>query len=106
VRALAVTGPSAPTIFPDLADRRRNRPARITRRCCTRDRRAGRTPKPIIDKLAGRVCASHRSSDVPTAQSRDGAEVMGMTPGRNTRPISTRGNQVVDIVRRSGAKAQ
>jgi tripartite-type tricarboxylate transporter receptor subunit TctC len=105
-RALAVTGPTRSSIFPDLP---------TVAEAALPDYAAvlhygivapARTPKPVIDKLAAALRTAIASSDVQQKIATDGAEVMGMSPQEYAADIDHEEAKWSDIVKRSGAKAE
>ena len=105
-RALAVTGPARSSIFPDLptvAEAALPGYAAVLHYGIIAP---ARTPKPVIDKLAGALRVAIASPDVQQKIATDGAEVMGMSPEEYAADIDREEAKWSDIVKRSGAKAE
>src|SRR6266852_551009 len=106
VRALAVTGPTRSTIFPELptvAEAGLPGYAAVLHYGIVAP--AG-TPRPIVDKLAAALKGAIASPDIQARIAADGAEVMGMSPEEYAADIDREETKWSEIVRRSGAKAE
>ncbi len=105
-RALAVTGPTRSSIFPDLptvAEAALPGYAAVLHYGIVAP---ARTPKPVVDRLAAALRTAIASPDVQQKIATDGAEVMGMSPQEYAADIDHEEAKWSDIVKRSGAKAE